>query len=1529
MKPKNELDTIEKHIPAEYASIKDEVVKGILIKIGTIEQEISSKRNIATKEYNQKIQQLQEINENIKLTDKYTNDLKITIKSVLSNYSTSLKNKYDEIFYKVNNILTQCGNELNKINKQKSRANEAYHEAINQKYTLKLPSKNKLESCRDTAEIISGTIICPLFLFLLILVITFYSQAIYHGYLSYSHELLIITLLTIIGYPLAIFSIPIFEKVQLEHRTGQVVLIILELLFLNSILIALPVYLTNGSDLIKLMKANTSNDFVNTFASKTYLIISWIIEVTAGIIYILSSKLLKLKDALVTQTPSKNKLELYINGTNPIIVIVGIILFLLPLTLVITFYSQAIYHSYISYSHELLIITLLTIIGYPVSLFSILILGEAKREYRAGKVTLIIAGLLLNCILIILPVYLIGWSDLIELMRSNTSNNFVYVITNRTFLSILWAVEIITGVIYIFSSKLLDEKVSLTNQISYIESQLSRYKEAEINTIKNHREQLRLYNDRYLDLEIFFTENTFTGLPLHRSEIELDYTHRLYFMSQIADQYASYNKRCIAILAYDPKGVYDRAILCPDKIATIENESFNQIEIKRKAIISSLEEKVKQILNDKEIKKSQIQDIETLRIAEENKAIQLLIGNYDILSQNLSEHSLLLTPSYVSPTQSRSHVLSGKPDHQLLLEQAKRRYILPYILLGKEWCGNSLVPTGKFLIPIYAPWHSINGSENKNFAIFHNKRTRPNAIELMNNLLLNMLIAFPPKKIQFTFIDLMHSGDIIDFTSKLDNSLYQIINTEPGLRNAIDSLQSEILSLQKRRLSECKNLMEYNVKNSTIIDPYRVIVLLDYPSNMGTSVISSLKPFVENGYKGGIFFIILVNEEMKQNSKLSANIELLSQENFNFIKTTESKEEIEFNNKRILPYYLPELNTTPLISTENKPFLDIYLEALKKETVKKEKPVSLRINGDSLYNTPYQDATIEFKIAIGKRNGEDVYFELNEKDHVHSFILGMSGSGKSVLLHDIISIATLKYSPETLQLYLMDFKMGGVEFNQYKNLKHARAILVDDSDKPITLEILRNLYSEMDKRGKAMSEHGVTEFQEYNNKTSTPQKFPRIILVIDECQELFCERADQVQQEINSIISRIAKEGRSKGVHLLMATQTFSNANIPPELLNNITDPYLLKANTIDSEKLVKDSYRNVNLIKQSGETFYPFKDGGSCLFQPFNAKENLSDNISLAIQKSKSYINNTFYFSGKQTCKIQPEYCPAAINKVIVGKKISLDAKSVEITFRPDDPNLAVIGINERNACRICFSAILSRMCSASVNKKDIFIINCINPEEENNTWIAPIINHLGNNSRCVVIGQSRKKTSELLLHLNATIENDMVSAQNTMLVILGQKRFRDLMNDSLIDAPQKEPQTLPPRLGYGSEARNEVRSSGSKAAVTYKSILKNILKNGPDKGIHTIIQVDRPENLLFDDTFSPKEKAIHFFANQVYLRTAEESSSKSRLPEEIKPKALSSDDPERLRAYFYNAAHSPSSVLFMPFVLPEPDEINKFIKE
>ena len=51
-------------------------------------------------------------------------------------------------------------------------------------------------------------------------------------------------------------------------------------------------------------------------------------------------------------------------------------------------------------------------------------------------------------------------------------------------------------------------------------------------------------------------------------------------------------------------------------------------------------------------------------------------------------------------------------------------------------------------------------------------------------------------------------------------------------------------------------------------------------------------------------------------------------------------------------------------------------------------------------------------------------------------IVGPSGSGKSTLLHALITNAALMYSPDEIELYLIDFKKG-VEFKVYAAMQKA------------------------------------------------------------------------------------------------------------------------------------------------------------------------------------------------------------------------------------------------------------------------------------------------------------------------------------------------------------------------------------------------------------------------------------------------------------------------------------------------------------
>ena len=54
----------------------------------------------------------------------------------------------------------------------------------------------------------------------------------------------------------------------------------------------------------------------------------------------------------------------------------------------------------------------------------------------------------------------------------------------------------------------------------------------------------------------------------------------------------------------------------------------------------------------------------------------------------------------------------------------------------------------------------------------------------------------------------------------------------------------------------------------------------------------------------------------------------------------------------------------------------------------------------------------------------------------HVLISGKTGSGKSTLLHALITNLALRYSPDEVELYLVDFKKG-VEFKAYAQARAA------------------------------------------------------------------------------------------------------------------------------------------------------------------------------------------------------------------------------------------------------------------------------------------------------------------------------------------------------------------------------------------------------------------------------------------------------------------------------------------------------------
>lgn len=189
-------------------------------------------------------------------------------------------------------------------------------------------------------------------------------------------------------------------------------------------------------------------------------------------------------------------------------------------------------------------------------------------------------------------------------------------------------------------------------------------------------------------------------------------------------------------------------------------------------------------------------------------------------------------------------------------------------------------------------------------------------------------------------------------------------------------------------------------------------------------------------------------------------------------------------------------------------------------------------------------STSGLQAPVGFHEGESVWVTLGDASP-HTLVGGPSGSGKTNFLYGMLGSLASRYSPDELEMYLLDFKEG-VSFAQFTPgrrdpswLPHAQLVGVNvNTDREFGLALLRFLSEEMRRRADAAKSHEVTKLEEL--RTQDPEgRWPRIVAVIDEFQYLFAER-DSVSTQATTLLEDVARRGRSQGIHLVLASQDVS-----------------------------------------------------------------------------------------------------------------------------------------------------------------------------------------------------------------------------------------------------------------------------------------------------------------------------------------------------------------------------------------------------
>lgn len=158
--------------------------------------------------------------------------------------------------------------------------------------------------------------------------------------------------------------------------------------------------------------------------------------------------------------------------------------------------------------------------------------------------------------------------------------------------------------------------------------------------------------------------------------------------------------------------------------------------------------------------------------------------------------------------------------------------------------------------------------------------------------------------------------------------------------------------------------------------------------------------------------------------------------------------------------------------------------------------------------------------------GETIKVPLNEMPHL--LIAGATGSGKSILIHAILTALTKQMKPKDMQLILIDPKR--VELAAFSKVKHLHGgkIVYEYAD---SLMLLKALTEEMERRYKLLEAVRMRDITEYNAEAG--EKLPYIVMVIDEFGDLIMqgkqfERRKKSAQSLSKIATRVKVEAMAR-----------------------------------------------------------------------------------------------------------------------------------------------------------------------------------------------------------------------------------------------------------------------------------------------------------------------------------------------------------------------------------------------------------------
>ncbi len=495
----------------------------------------------------------------------------------------------------------------------------------------------------------------------------------------------------------------------------------------------------------------------------------------------------------------------------------------------------------------------------------------------------------------------------------------------------------------------------------------------------------------------------------------------------------------------------------------------------------------------------------------------------------------------------------------------------------------------------------------------------PEVQALLRELVTRALVGLPAGKTQVCVIDPPGLGRDFGWLMHLSDFDPQLVNHRVWTQTGHIAKQLTALAMaaedfiQQSLRNEYRDIVEYNVEAGPLAEPYRLLVWSALPSGLDDQSWKSLRSLLETGARCGIIPILVIDPQLDwPQAEMSEFIERRGL-HLVFAPQRDDPRDGGTNTGGLLADEALALEDRP--TTERRATLagglfideallrpwkiDPALPASDEQAHRIIQDVGRQALVSSRVEVPLErmlpdreqrwqaDSSHALEIPIGQSGVGRVHaLKLGVGTAQHAMIAGKTGSGKSSLLHAIITSAALKYSPERLRVVLLDFKKG-VEFQVYSDagLPHADIIGIE-SHREFGLSALEYIDACMQRRGEAFRQSSVQDIASWNARH--PDKpLPRMLLLIDEFQELFVEE-DKLASQASLILDRIVRQGRSFGIHAILSSQTLAGAySLPRTTLGQMAVRIALQCDASDAQIIFADDNPAAARLKHPGQAVY------------------------------------------------------------------------------------------------------------------------------------------------------------------------------------------------------------------------------------------------------------------------------------------------------------------------------------------------------